>query len=171
MNAIVAEAVGAGIEANSAHPDPDMRARIDSRWLACAEEIDAEGRTDFRGLTAAMVLSEIVDGEAFAVIEAGPEGLRLRQIPAEFIDAADTRDLGDGRYIVSGIEFGADGRRRAYHVRPYPPTDLFPTAAASTAPRIAAASAMSGASGGPAMAATRATISRSGNSARRARGT
>lgn len=127
VNAIVAETVGAGIEANSAHPDPDIRERIDSRWLTCAEEIDADGRTDFRGLTSAMVLSEVVDGEAFALIEAAPEGLRVRQIPAEFIDAGDTRDLGDGRYIVSGIEFGADGTRLAYHVRPDRPTDLYPT--------------------------------------------
>ncbi|MFN3209512.1 MAG: phage portal protein, partial [Roseovarius sp.] len=48
VDAIVAEAVGAGIEANSAHPDRDTAARIDAAFFAA--DLDAEGRTDFRGM-------------------------------------------------------------------------------------------------------------------------
>src|SRR5690606_37617127 len=36
-------------------------------------------------------------------------------------------DLGEGRFIVSGIEFAADGTRAAYHVLPARPTDVFAT--------------------------------------------
>jgi hypothetical protein len=46
VNAIVAEAVGAGIEANSSHPDATLAAAIDKLFFAA--ELDAEGRTDFR---------------------------------------------------------------------------------------------------------------------------
>jgi lambda family phage portal protein len=126
VDAIVAEAVGAGIEANSAHPEPDTRALIDAAFSAA--ELDAEARTDFRGMTAAAVLAEIVDGEAFFVAEASETGTRWRQIPAEFVDESDTRELSDG-YVVAGIEFTNLGTRRAYHIRPQRPTDLYPVTA------------------------------------------
>ncbi|SIN98994.1 phage portal protein [Vannielia litorea] len=128
VGAWVAETVGAGIEANSSHPDTDLRPVIDSHFNARAAEIDAEGRTDFRGMTAAVVEAVIVDGEAFAMIEEGPEGVRLRLIPAEMVDESITRDLGNGGYIAAGVEFDQLGRRVAYHVQPHRPTELFPTA-------------------------------------------
>lgn len=128
VSAWVAETVGAGIEANSAHPDADLRPEIDAAFLARAAEIDAEGRTDLRGLTAQIVEAVIVDGEAFAMIEDGPEGVRLRLIPAEMVDESITRDLGNGGYVAAGVEFDAKGRRVAYHVQPHRPTELFPTA-------------------------------------------
>lgn len=124
VGAIVAEAVGAGIEANSTHPDPMLRAEIDAAFGSA--DLDAEGRTDFRGMTSACVLAEIVDGEAFFVAEAHETGTRWRQVPAEFVDESMTAELGDGGYIVAGVEFSAEGRRRAYHIRPQRPTDLYP---------------------------------------------
>ncbi|MEL6284581.1 MAG: phage portal protein [Pseudomonadota bacterium] len=128
VDAIVAEIVGAGITATSAHPDTDQRQALDAHFAARSVELDAEGRTDLAGLTAAMVRAEIVDGEAFALIEDGPEGVRLRLIPAEQIDESKTADLADGGYIAGGIEFTAEGTRRAYHIFPRRPTDVFSTA-------------------------------------------
>ncbi|MGZ2258084.1 phage portal protein [Roseobacter sp. A03A-229] len=128
VNAIVAEAVGAGIEATSAHPDLTIRAEIDSAFLDAAARIDAEGRTDLRGLMAAAVQAEIVDGEAFFLIEDRAGRAVLRQLPAEFVDESMTTELSGGGYIVAGIEFNALGERVAYHIRPARPTDLFPTA-------------------------------------------
>jgi lambda family phage portal protein len=128
VNAIVAEAVGAGIEANSAYPEPDTAALIDKAFFAA--DLDAEERTDFRGMTAAAVLAEIVDGEAFFVAEHRDTGTVWRQIPAEFVDESDTRELSDG-YVVAGIEFANDGTRRAYHIRSQRPTDLYPVTAES----------------------------------------
>jgi lambda family phage portal protein len=128
VNAIVAEAVGAGIEANSAHPDRDTAASIDKLFFEA--ELDAEARTDFRGMTAAAVLAELVDGEAFFVAEDRDGETVWRQIPAEFVDESDTRELSDG-YVVAGIEFSSNGTRRAYHIRPQRPTDLYPVTANS----------------------------------------
>jgi len=128
VNASVAEAVGAGIEATSAHPDLTIRAEIDSAFLDAAARIDAEGRTDLRGLMAAAVQAEIVDGEAFFLLEDRDGRAVLRQLPAEFVDESMTTELSGGGYIVAGIEFSALGERVAYHIRPARPTDLFPTA-------------------------------------------
>jgi capsid protein len=128
VNAIVAEAVGAGIEANSAHPDRTLAAEIDRLFFEA--ELDAEARTDFRGMTAAAVLAELVDGESFFVAEACDGETVWRQIPAEFVDESDTRELSDG-YVVAGIEFSSNGTRRAYHIRPQRPTDLYPVTAES----------------------------------------
>ena len=110
INAVVAETVGAGIEATSAHPDQDARPAIDAAFLAASVTMDAEGRTDLRGLTAALVRACLVDGEAFAVIEESADGVQLRQIPAELVDEADTRELSGGGYVAAGIEF--DARRQ-----------------------------------------------------------
>jgi len=128
VGAWVAETVGAGIEANSAHPESDLRRAIDSQFLDRARDIDAEGRTDLRGLTAQIVELTAVDGEAFAMIEEDSQGVRLRLIPAEMVDESITRDLGNGGYIAAGVEFDSMGRRAAYHVQPHRPTELFPTA-------------------------------------------
>lgn len=95
-----------------------------ARW---ADGADADGRTDFWGLQADIARALVVDGEAFAQIVDSDDGPRLRLIPAELIDESMTRDLGDGRFIVSGVEFATDGSRAAYHVLPARPTDVFAT--------------------------------------------
>lgn len=123
--AIVAEAVGAGIKANSAHPNQNRRAALDTLFEDFAAGGDAEGRTDLNGLLAQMVRATVVDGEAFALIE--PEGLRL--IPAEMVDESLTRETRDGGYIVAGVEHDQRGRRVAYHIQPARPTEVFTTAA------------------------------------------
>ena len=127
VSAIVAEAVGAGIEPASAHPNADLGDDLNQTWLDFAETADVEGRTDLRGLLAQMVLACAVDGESFAVIEEDSDGIQVRLIPAEMVDESKTADLGQDRYIAAGVEYDARGRRVAYHVQPQRPTDLFPT--------------------------------------------
>lgn len=126
VGAIVAEAVGAGIEPVSAHPDATTGQALNQTFLGFAETADAEARTDLRGLLAQMVQATVVDGESFAVIEEDSGGVTVRLIPAEMVDESLTRDLGTG-YIAAGIEFDARGRRVAYHIQPNRPTELFPT--------------------------------------------
>lgn len=125
VDAIVAETVGAGIEANSAYPGKDVAAFIDKAFSDA--DLDAEGRTDFRGMTAAAVQAEIVNGEAIFVAESRDGRTVWRQYPAEALDESDTRELANGGYVVAGVEFAANGTRRAYHFRPQRPTALYPT--------------------------------------------
>ena len=128
VDAIVAETVGAGIEATSTHPETANRAEMDAIFEDAAARIDAEGRTDLRGLTAAAVQAVVVDGEVFFHMETRENRTVLRQIPAEFVDESMTTELSGGGYIVAGIEFNEQSERVAYRINPARPTDLFPTA-------------------------------------------
>ncbi|MGY6662215.1 MAG: phage portal protein [Glycocaulis sp.] len=132
VNALVTGLVGAGIVPASAHPDETIRAMIAERHTAWAARADAEGRTNLYGLQASMARDLVVDGEAFAVLETGADGLKIRRLPAEMVDEADTRELDNGGYVVAGIEFDAAGRRVAYHILPNRPTSVF----ASTGPSV-----------------------------------
>lgn len=114
--------IGAGIEPTAA---PEAVAA----WNLWADQADSDGRTDFRGLQADIARALVVDGESFVQIIDSPEGPRLRLIPAELIDESMTVDLGDGRFVVSGVEYNADGTRSHYHVLPARPTDTFATSA------------------------------------------
>lgn len=99
--------IGSGIRPVS--PIPGLVEDFD-RWTDLA---DADGLTDFYGLQGSVVRSVIVNGEAFVLLT--DDGLRL--IDPEQVDRSVTRELGNGRRIVQGIEFDARGRRTAYHVR------------------------------------------------------
>ena len=125
VSALVSGLVGFGIKPASQHPDAGNRASIGAAFGAWAKRADAEGRTDLFGIQAAAVRAMIVDGEAFLHIETRANGLRLRLLPAEMVDEADTRDLPGGGYVVAGIEFNAAGQRVAYHVLKARPTEVF----------------------------------------------
>jgi lambda family phage portal protein len=124
----VAALVGAGIMPAPRHPDAATRNLVSSVFLEWADRADADQRTDFFGLLATIVRAMIVDGESFVQILDGDSGPEIRVIPAELVDESKTADgLSGGGYVVSGVEFDADGRRVAYWVLPSKPTDVFST--------------------------------------------
>lgn len=112
--------VGAGIV-------PTGEREAVAAFNAWGDRADADGRTDIFGLQADVARGLVVDGESFVQIIETDDGPRPRLLPPELIDESMTRDLGDGRFIVSGVEFAADGTRAAYHVLPVRPTDVFAT--------------------------------------------
>jgi lambda family phage portal protein len=122
VEAFVAESVGAGVE-----PTHRTTSHVD-RWNKWSRVADAESRTDMRGLVSQMVLAMFVDGDAFALLEDGPNGLKVRLIPSEMVDESVTWSREDGAYCVNGVEFNGDGTRAAYWVLPSLPTETFPTA-------------------------------------------
>lgn len=99
-------------------------------WEAFNRNADYDKRTSFDGLLAQIVRSVIVDGEAFVQVIGFGSETSLRLLMPEQIDEAKTMRLDNG-YIVQGIEFTAEGERRGYWIRPYVPTDVFPTFPAS----------------------------------------
>lgn len=110
--------VGSGIKAQSAHTDAVVRERLGTAFERWTDEADADGRTDFYGLQALIARQVVRDGEAFVVMDVTEAGrLRLRVHDAEMVDDSLTRDLGNGRAIVQGIELDASGRQVAYHFR------------------------------------------------------
>ena len=122
IDAIVTSSVGAGFVATPQHPDDATREALRTAWTDYALNCDADGRTDFAGITRNVMQAVAVDGEA--LIHVQPDGM-LRQLAPGQLDASDTRELGEGRRMVGGIEFGRDGRRVAYHIRPFEIGGLF----------------------------------------------
>lgn len=125
VSALSTALIGAGITPASRHPDPATRVLLGSSFAAWSAVADADGITDFGGLQAAAAVAMIVDGESFLHLIPTADGMKLRIIPAEMVDASHTVELGDGRRIVAGIEFNAAGVRVAYHVSPVRPTDTY----------------------------------------------
>jgi lambda family phage portal protein len=117
--------VGAGIVPTSQHPNLDTRRELTATFRGFVDRADADGLTDFYGLLCAAVRAMVVDGEAFIQLLSRPDGLQLRGIPAEMVDSSLTRDIGDGRRIIAGIEFDALGNRVAYWISPSRPTEIF----------------------------------------------
>lgn len=107
--------VGTGIRPTSATPDAV------ATWDDWNPMADADGRTDFDGLQAVIARALVVDGESFVHLMHGDDGLTVRVLPAEQVDESLTRERGDGRHIVQGVEFDGEGRRLAYHVLPQRP--------------------------------------------------
>lgn len=121
---IIGEAVGSGIRPSPRHPDAAMRTILTTAWDRCGNILDASGRTNFDGLQAAIVQDVIVRGEALAVFLETDDGLRVRQLNVEQLDRSMTRDLGNGRQIVQGVESDASGIV-AYHISPGRLGDMF----------------------------------------------
>jgi lambda family phage portal protein len=110
--------VGTGIKPQSGHADPSIRGRLNLAFEAWTDYADADGLTDYYGLQGVLVRRMVVDGEAFALKLNTPEGLRLRLIDADQVDASLNRELAGGARIIQGVEFDTSGRRTAYHVLP-----------------------------------------------------
>ena len=131
VEAWVSALVGTGARATPTHRDPDQRDNIAAAIETWTGEADADGRTDWYGQQADIARTLVIDGEALLLLIDTPRGLRLRQIPSEYLDDSESRDFGSGRQTVGGVEFNAAGERVAYWIRPESPTSPFSTGAAA----------------------------------------
>jgi len=128
INAIVANAVGPGIKPQSLHPDEAVRDVLHARWDRWLEVADADGVTDGYGLQALGVRTMVEAGECFAHLLPTQAGLRVRLYDPEMVPRDETRELGDGRRILQGIELDPDGMRAAFWVhRTRPEVPAFST--------------------------------------------
>lgn len=107
--------VGKGWNARSGHADK-----------ATAKALNDEFEALILPIMPQVARSLVRDGEAFIRILVDEDGVALaRVLPADQIDNALSRDLGNGARIVSGIEFDALDRVVAYHVLPEAPGTAF----------------------------------------------
>lgn len=116
ISALVTGSVGAGIKPMSQHRDRAVRDVLHRAWRTWAPDADADGLTDFYGQQALAVRSLIETGETFARLISTPAGLRVQLLDPAMVPLDETRELGDGRRIVQGIELADDGRRLAFWV-------------------------------------------------------
>jgi len=115
VQAWTAQAIGTGIKPSSLHPDPAIRAALSSLFSAWTDVADDEGRTDWYGQQTSLLKSMIVSGEGLALMLNSEQGLRIRILDPEQLDASYSAQLTTGR-IIQGIEFNNSGQRVAYHI-------------------------------------------------------
>nr|MBL4538069.1 phage portal protein [Oceanicaulis sp.] len=120
VESLVSSIVGEGFTPRSMHPSEAMRDRLARAFWELADDIDAEGMTDFGGLKASAVRDMVIFGEA-VFIWTGQN--TLRRLHPEQLDRAKTARL-ETSVIVQGVEFDLrTGQRIAYWLRPYAPGD------------------------------------------------
>jgi len=108
--------VGSGIKPQSAHPVPEMRAKINAAFNTWTRTADADGLLDFYGLQALAARRLVTDGEVFSIFTHADNELRLRMVDGEQVNGAYHAELSYGSRVVSGIEFDVNGKRTAVHM-------------------------------------------------------
>jgi lambda family phage portal protein len=121
VTALVSALVGTGVKPQSQAADAATCAALHARWASWTDDADADGRCDLYGLQSLACRALIESGECFAQLSMAETGLQVRLLDSEMLPLSETRELGDGRRILQGVEFTADGRRAAYHVHKYRP--------------------------------------------------
>ena len=136
---------GWGFVPRSSSRDASVRGRVNALWETWAECAGAAGE-DFGALTAAVVRSVLVDGEAFVRLRTRrPEDKLPVPLVLELIDPAripfELTEQLEGGTITQGVENDALGRVTAFHVLDTAPGEPSP-ANASTGPRRIPAASM-----------------------------
>lgn len=132
VQVLVSNIVGTGIRPRAASADTGANRAADDVWLRFSRHCDADGHTDFHGLTQLAVREMIEGGECFArrvrrrASERLPIPLQVQLYEADHLDAARLDHRPDGSRIVQGIEYDAQGRRRRYWMFPDHPGDPSP---------------------------------------------
>ncbi|RXH41069.1 phage portal protein [Bradyrhizobium zhanjiangense] len=118
---------GDGPAVRSAHPDPEVRQRLEDSFAEWSLHAAIEGDGfDLSGMLETLTRSVVQAGEGLVhfVIDDGAQ-LRLRLLNPDQLDSSKTVPslgmTGDGPNIVSGVEFNERGRRVGYWVLPDPP--------------------------------------------------
>jgi lambda family phage portal protein len=132
VQVLVSNIVGTGIRPRAAGPDPAANRAADAVWNEWSRVADADGHTDFHGLTQLAVREMIEGGEVFArrfrrsLTDRLPVPLQIQLLEADHLDSARFDQRPDGSRIVQGIEYDSLGRRRAYWLFPDHPGDPSP---------------------------------------------
>jgi lambda family phage portal protein len=133
VSVLVNNLVGSGIRPRAATADPAMNEMVDKLWTRWAEQCDADGHTDFHGLTSLAVREMIEGGEVFAIrrrrrmADRLPVPCQVELKEADHLDGARFGDTAAGSRVAQGIEYDREGRRSAYWLFPDHPGDRSPT--------------------------------------------
>ena len=130
VQVLVNSIVGYGIRPRAKSTNKRVVAKLNALWAEWAAVCDADGHTNFDGVLGLAVREMIEGGEVLLVRRwrrAGsglPLPFQVEVREAEHFD--DSRvSLGSEARISQGIEYGPDGRRRAYWLHPEHPGDNF----------------------------------------------
>lgn len=112
-------------------------------WRAWCRQADWRGETTLAGLQAQVARAWKESGEALVRRHILPEydgrtiPVRYEVLEPDYLATFETRQLPDG-FIIAGVEYGNDGRRRAYWMYDYHPGETIPVARNLTPRRVPA---------------------------------
>lgn len=124
VSTLVSNIVGGGIFPRAISDNPATNRRAMEAWSQFSDRCDADGRTNFGGMTALAVREMIEGGDCFALRRRRPANWRGLSVPlqvqlveADHLDEAKFADSAGVR-IEGGIEYDADGARAGYWLFP-----------------------------------------------------
>lgn len=125
VESLVSNIIGDGIKPRCRHRSEMLKNSVQANFFPWTDEADAERRCDFFGMQATLVRDMIVFGEGLALLENDPQtgAPSIRRLHPEQLARELTRRLPNGGTIYQGVEFDANGRIRAYHIRSFAPGD------------------------------------------------
>jgi lambda family phage portal protein len=130
VSAWVNNIVGDGITPRAKTGNPTLDRKIDALFAEWSKVCDADGRSDFNGLTTLAVREMVEAGDVFArrrirrAEDGLPVPLQIQLNEADHLDESKIDGRPDGGRTVRGIEYDAIGRRLAYWLFPDHPGDI-----------------------------------------------
>lgn len=130
VSAWVSNIVGSGICPRAASGDDALDKRINNLFADWSKVCDADGRSDFHGLTTLAVSGMVEAGDIFArrrirrTSDGLPVPLQIQLNEADHLDESKIDGRTDGSRTIRGIEYDPLGRRVAYWLFPDHPGDI-----------------------------------------------
>lgn len=135
LDIAVSYEVGYGITPHSRTGDAELDKRVKAEFSAWARGCDVGGRLDFFGIMAQAARARRQDGEALTLkLPASPTEMRrrgirvpllLQNVEADLLEEDREGTTKAGNRIRQGIELGADGAPRVYHLLEEHPGEEF----------------------------------------------
>jgi len=149
LNVMVSCTVGQGIvprwmQASAQGGAATTHARATQLWNNWVRHADHDGLLDFYGLQAKAWLAMKTDGEVLIRLrhvqpeQGQPIPLRLQLLEIDWLDAHKHATHEDGGETIGGIEYTANGQRRAYWLFERHPGDMRPFAVQRESQRVPA---------------------------------
>lgn len=132
VQVITSNVIGTGIVAQPKSKRAVQLKNARDLWRAWAETpaCDYDGQRDFYGIQSLIMRTVAESGECLVrkirmrSKDKLPVPLQLQVIEGDYLDHTRTSQmLADGGYIIQGIEFGPDGKRRGYWLYNHHPGD------------------------------------------------
>lgn len=120
-NSVVTDAIGTGIRPQSAHPDLEIRRRMQGIFKIWENQSDPEGQLSFYGQQMVAFNAMFEGGECFARFRPRQPGdglkvpVQIQLLEPEHLDISKER-AANGNRIVNGIEYNRIGQRVNYHL-------------------------------------------------------
>lgn len=121
IRALVSNTIGDGIT---------VKAQDSSLWEDWCDQCDYDGQLNFNGLLELAVRHRYTDGEVLVRVHHAnlsdglPVPLQLQVLEADHLDTSKTGELGNGHFVIAGVEFDRTGRRVAYWLYPVHPGEI-----------------------------------------------